>query len=212
MWFATLLQAPSAIDKASHDGSVALKPFLVLVPRLGVGNSYIILECSWLSVERCLMDEAFENVKGQIGFCGIWCGSCVVGNGTLRELTKRYEKIIRDHGLEGWGAGGFDFKEFGKGLASIGNLPLCPGCRKGGGRDNCEMKACVSDKGIDDCSQCAQPEACGHRGTLEMMRSGALRAGLMVKTEDVDRRELLERWAAELKGKWPCSILFQHGR
>ena len=41
-----------------------------------------------------LKAKAFENVQGQIGFCGIWCGSCVVGNGTLKELTKRYEEII----------------------------------------------------------------------------------------------------------------------
>ena len=50
--------------------------------------------------------------------------------------------------------------------------------------------------------------ACNHLETLQYMRTGALRAGLMVKMENVDRKELLEKWTAELKSKWPSRILF----
>jgi hypothetical protein len=64
------------------------------------------------------LKKAFENVREQIGFCGIWCGSCVVGNGTLRELTERCEEIIGAYGLEEWAPRDFDYKEFLKGLAS----------------------------------------------------------------------------------------------
>jgi hypothetical protein len=28
--------------------------------------------------------NAYENVMDQIGYCGICCGSCAVGNGALR--------------------------------------------------------------------------------------------------------------------------------
>ena len=147
-------------------------------------------------------------MKNQIGFCGIWCGSCVVGNGTLRELTKKYEEIIKGYGLEEWAPKDFDFKEFAKGLASIQTVPLCPGCRKGGGRDNCEMRACASGKEIADCNECDQPETCKNAEILEKMRTGALRAGLFVKTENVDRQKLLEKWTAELKSRWPSCILF----
>ena len=38
--------------------------------------------------------KPFGNVKNQIGRCGIWCGSCVVGNGTLKEMAKRCEHTI----------------------------------------------------------------------------------------------------------------------
>ncbi len=65
-----------------------------------------------------MTDKRFENVKDQIGFCGIWCGSCVVGNGALRELTKRYEQVIQAYGLQEWGPKDFDFKEFKKALSS----------------------------------------------------------------------------------------------
>ena len=152
--------------------------------------------------------KPFENVKNQIGFCGIWCGSCVAGNGTLRELTKRYKEIIRRYGLKEWAPRDFDFTEFMKGLKSIETIPLCRGCLKGDGRPNCEMRACASNKNSNDCSQCDQPTACKNLEMLQEMRTGARRAGLFVKTENVDRQKLIEKWTSELKGKWPCCILF----
>jgi len=154
-----------------------------------------------------LKGNSFENVKNQIGFCGIWCGSCVAGNGILRELTKRYEEIIKRYGLEEWAPRDFDFKEFVKGFTSIQTMPSCQGCLKGDDRSNCEMRACASSKKINDCSQCDQPTACKNLETLKKMRTGALQAGLLVKTEDVDRQGLIEKWINELKSKWPHCIL-----
>lgn len=152
--------------------------------------------------------ESFENVKNQIGFCGIWCGSCVVGNGALRELTKKYEEVIKGYGVKEWGPKDFDFQEFMKGLTSIQNMPLCQGCLKGDGRPNCDIRICASSRKINDCSECDQPEACKNLEILEKMRTGALRAGLLVKTENVDQKKLLEKWIDELKSKWPSCILF----
>ena len=156
--------------------------------------------------------KAFENVKNQIGFCGIWCGSCVVGNGVLRELTKRYEEIIKGYGLEEWAPKDFDFKEFMKGLASIQAMPSCQGCLKGDGKPNCEIRGCASNKTIADCSECNQPTACKNLETLQKMRTGARQANLLVKTENVDRQELIDKWTAELKSEWPLCILFLPGK
>jgi hypothetical protein len=155
-----------------------------------------------------LADKPFENVKDQIGFCGIWCGSCVVGNGALRELTKKYEQVIEAYGLQEWGPKEFDFKEFMKGLSSIQAIPLCQGCLKGDGKPNCEIRTCASRQKINDCSECNQPATCHNAESLQKMRTGALRGGLLVKTETVDRRKLIEKWITELKAKWPSSILF----
>ena len=153
------------------------------------------------------ISASFNKVKHQIGYCGIWCGSCVVGNGTLRNLTKRYEEIIKNYGLETWAPKDFDFQEFKKGLASIQTIPLCPGCLKGGGRDNCEMRTCTSDKHLSDCSECDNPDACAHKSILEKMRTGAIRAGLFVKTDKTDRRALIQEWTTQLKNQWPNGIL-----
>jgi len=151
--------------------------------------------------------ESFENVKNQIGFCGIWCGSCVAGNGALRELTRRCAEIIGKYGLEGWAPKDFDYREFLKGLASIQAMPLCEGCLKGGGRSDCEMRICASNKNVEDCSECDQPANCKNLETLAHMRTGALHAGLFVKTKNDNRKGLLEKWTTELKAKWPGCIL-----
>jgi hypothetical protein len=151
--------------------------------------------------------NAFVNVKNQIGYCGIWCGSCVVGNGALRELTKRYKELIDAYDLKDWAPKDFDFGEFYKGLESIQNMSLCPGCVKGGGRDNCELRTCAKEKGLENCTLCQQFGQCKIE-LLEHMRSGARKVGLFVKNEDDDREEAIERWMSELKAKWPCCILF----
>jgi hypothetical protein len=151
---------------------------------------------------------AFNKVKDQIGSCGIWCGSCVVGNGTLKELTARYEKVIQDYDLENWAPKTFDFREFLKGLETLKATPLCPGCRKGGGWEECPMRGCVSKKRITDCAECGDPASCPHSASLEKMRTGSVRAGLFVKTQKGSQKKLVAQWAKKLKTRWPSCILF----
>jgi hypothetical protein len=153
-------------------------------------------------------NQVFNAVKDQIGFCGIYCGSCIVGNGVLRELTKRYHELTTAYGLKEWGPKNFDYDQFAKGLSSISTMPLCPGCLKGGGRDDCEIRACAQSKQVEDCGECSEPGDCAHSDLLERMRSGAEAAGIFVKRGTGERRELLEEWVVELRQRWPCRILF----
>ncbi len=151
--------------------------------------------------------KAFENVKNQIGHCGLWCGSCIVGNGTLKELTKKYEHLIKGYGVSEWGAKDFDSKEFIKGLASIQNLPVCAGCLKGGGNDECRIRPCASEKGICDCSECKEPTTCKNQEALQKVRSGALAVGMLLKTDKADQAELIEKWTAEIRSKFPHCVI-----
>ena len=143
-----------------------------------------------------MQTEAFKNVKDQIGRCGIWCGSCIVGNGTLKELTKRYEQLIKGYGVNKWGAKDFDSEEFMKGLASIQNLPVCIGCLKGGGNDECNIRPCATKKGVSDCSECEEPETCKNAEELRKVRSGALAVGMLLKTSKGGQAELIKKWTA----------------
>lgn len=154
------------------------------------------------------MRNTFENVRDQIGFCGIWCGGCVVGNGTLRELTERYTALINAFGLPEWGPEDVAWQELRSSLDSIKSMPLCPGCLKGGGRDDCEMKMCALDRGLGECNECRDFAACPHSKTLHLMRNGAVKAGIPVKTADVEREAFMNRWQQEIKTKWPCCSLF----
>jgi hypothetical protein len=160
-----------------------------------------------------LKAKAFENVKNQIGYCAIWCGSCVVGNGILKELTERYGHIISGYGIDKWGAEdqGFDGKEFMKALQSIQGIPICRGCQKGGGAINCKIRACASSsKKLADCTECKEFMTCENREALQKVRTGAIHVDMLVKNENekASQQQLLEKWTAELKNKWPSRILF----
>jgi hypothetical protein len=159
-------------------------------------------------MEQNARTSAFENVKDQVGYCGIWCGSCVVGNGALSELTKRYKELLNVYGVLEWGPQDFDRQAFLQGLESIQGTPACVGCLRHGGRDNCEIRTCALSKGIDECSQCDTLATCEHTEILQHMRSGALAAGLFVKAKYADQQDLIDTWMPELKNRWPCRILF----
>ena len=136
----------------------------------------------------------------------------MVGNGTLKELTDRYEKVIRDYDLEHWAPKTFDFREFLKGLKTIRETPLCAGCRKGGGWEECPMRGCVTSKKISDCAECDDQAACPHSVSLEKMRSGSIRAGLFVKTRRGNQKKFISQWATKFKTRWPSSLLFSSDR
>jgi len=155
--------------------------------------------------------KAFQSVKNQIGYCGLWCGSCIVGNGTLKELTKNYEHLIQGYGINEWGATNFDGKEFMKGLTSVQALPVCVGCLKGGGNDQCKIRPCASNKKISDCiTKCDQQKTCINREALQKVRAGALSVGMILTTDqdrNVDRQQLIKKWTAQIKDKFPNCVI-----
>jgi len=130
-----------------------------------------------------------------------------VGNGTLEELTKRYEQLIRGYGVNKWGAKDFDSEEFMKGLASTQNLPVRVGCLKGGGNDECNIRSCASKKGISDCSECKEPETCKNVEELRKVRSRALAAGMLLKAGKGGQAELIKKWTAEIRNKFPNCVV-----
>jgi hypothetical protein len=148
---------------------------------------------------------AFENVKNQTGFCGIWCGSCAAGNGAMTELTRKYEDLVKKHNLEKWASKRFDFKEFAKGLACIQTMPLCSGCRKGGGSSTCKIRICALEKGLTDCSECDQLIACRNFEQLEKTNP-KIKEDLM-KLRGADRERTIEKWTDESRKRWPHCIL-----
>jgi len=146
----------------------------------------------------------FEDVKGQIGYCGIWCGSCAAGNGAIIELARGFDELVRKYELEKWVPKDFDFREFTKGLSSIQTMSVCPGCHKGGGSPECRIKVCASSKKIVDCSQCDQISKCTNFDNPTMKEE-------LMKNSGVNREELIYKWTNELKTKWPhCALFLQN--
>jgi hypothetical protein len=156
--------------------------------------------------------KAFENVKNQMGYCAIWCGSCIVGNGALKETTKKYEHIIDGYGIDEWGAAeqGFNGQELMKALKGIQNIPICKGSRKGGGNLSCKIRPCATNKRLNDCTECEEFMKCENREPLAKVRTGAFNVGMVIKTDKdkASHQQLIEKWTAQLRNKWPCNILF----
>ncbi len=150
--------------------------------------------------------DAFINVEDQIGHCGIWCGSCLIGNGTLKVLTERYEKIIEKYGMEEWAFKNCSFEEFKKGLLSIQSETSCSGCLKGGGRPNCEIRNCASSRDMIFCTDCNDYKKCENSALIQKMREGAHNADLLVKGKRIDRQEFLKKGISDLKKMFPCCI------
>lgn len=95
--------------------------------------------------------KAFERVRNQIGFCGIWCGSCAVGNGCLVGLSTGLRELLEAYGAPGWASVETGWEGFLKDLGTIGRTVSCIGCRSGGGRDDCEIRACALEREISFC-------------------------------------------------------------
>lgn len=67
-----------------------------------------------------MASEQNGNVKQQIGHCGIWCGGCLGGNGTVKDQTMLYQDTVEKSraAIEEW-----DFDP-GDGSLKIGNEEL----------------------------------------------------------------------------------------
>lgn len=157
------------------------------------------------------MRSAFDRVRGQVGACGIWCGSCAVGNGALHLLAERLSGTLETYGVEHWAPPDLDYPAFAAGLEAIRGIAHCEGCRNGGGRHDCEMRSCAASRGVRECAGCSNQTTCRHVEILTHMRDGARDGGLFVRAEARDDRALLSEWTARLKHRWPSCLLFLDG-
>ena len=153
-------------------------------------------------------DEVYENVKQQIGYCGLWCGSCAVGNGTISRLGKELKQMVTGYGVTSWGPKDINYDDLITALSTLESKVSCKGCRKGGGNDSCKMRGCAQKKKVADCFQCQDRVACEHKEELEHLREEAAKVKMLLKTEDSDNQPLIEQWQNELKMSAQGCILF----
>jgi len=150
-------------------------------------------------------DRPFERVKDQIGYCGIWCGSCAGGNGVPQELTKGYEEFVKRNQIDKWAPKDFDLKEFMKGLESIQRVKPCAGCREGGGAPECIIRACAEGKGYEYCYECGRLKDCDEFSSIEEGFPEIKKE--LQRLKGRGKETAIEDWTRELAGKWPSCIL-----
>jgi len=86
------------------------------------------------------------------------------------------------------------------------NVPVCPGCRKGGGREGCEIRGCAAERHLGCCGECRAVPKCRQTALLQHMRAGALEACLRVEECVTPAPGSLDLWAAEVRARWPLCL------
>jgi hypothetical protein len=70
-----------------------------------------------------------------------------------------------------------------------------------------EIRPCASEKKIRDCNECSEPEKCKNVEALKKVRSGALAVGMLLNKGKGDQAELIKKWTAEIRGKFPYCVI-----
>jgi len=65
-------------------------------------------------------------------------------------VAKRLLEMIKSTGMDKWFKDNFSWEEVLKALETFSGFS-CSGCKNGGGIENCEVRECCSEKGIDGC-------------------------------------------------------------
>jgi hypothetical protein len=91
-----------------------------------------------------------------------------------------------------------------KGLACIKAMPLCPGCKNGGGNPTCEIRICALKKNVVNCSQCDALIDCKN---FESMEQSNPKIKEELRKLNHDQKKAIEKWMSELKTKWPHCVL-----
>lgn len=146
--------------------------------------------------------EAFEAMKNQMGPCGIACGLCDLGNGTVAETAKKTKDYLQNYGVSQWaplvpGGSEIDFDKLFKSLDWVSNSIGCLGCEKGGGPPDCTIRKCAVERGYDICSECPDLEACGKFDWLGDY-GGTLR-GKLKGSKGKSKRKLIEEAIASIE-------------
>ncbi len=105
------------------------------------------------------------------GYCGLYCGDCSFGKGTIPDLARDLRKQLREFRFDQV-AQTIPFKEFRdypqcyEVLGALVKL-RCGGCRTGSRSKFCNVAECARRKGYEGCWECGEFGTCEKLGFLE---------------------------------------------
>jgi hypothetical protein len=110
------------------------------------------------------MESPFD-VKNQVGHCGITCGTCFLGNGSVANSAKQTLDYINMIGIKEWASlvpegSDLDWDETEETLNWMTKYAYCEGCERGGGPPNCAIRICAKEKEYELCNMCSELVDC----------------------------------------------------
>ncbi len=101
-------------------------------------------------------------------YCGLYCGGCEVRQGKVKGHADGLRRFLEHHPIGAKDAqltdedqSISDFDQFASVLDSLAKqYGSCKGCKEGGGRKDCKVRSCASDRGYTTCVDCIRMENC----------------------------------------------------
>ncbi|OGP72023.1 MAG: hypothetical protein A2Z73_03170 [Deltaproteobacteria bacterium RBG_13_60_28] len=97
-------------------------------------------------------------------FCGL-CDDCQLGDRGFLDTVARLQGYLSRFRANWWihcfpGEECFSLPELHKGLDWFRTHSECPGCKGGRGHEDCPIRLCAMDRGLDQCYQCPDLKPC----------------------------------------------------
>jgi len=105
------------------------------------------------------------DVKDQVSYCGVACGTCGQGSGRAEKSAKQLLKLIDEIEVKDWaphvrGGAELNWDATEKTLEWMTKYTGCRGCLSGGGSPGCAIRVCAREKGYSICNECNDLEEC----------------------------------------------------
>ena len=155
----------------------------------------------YFEVNMPCMNERPNSTENQAGPCGILCGSCPMGGGTIAEAAGRTRQNLADSEIPNWapfvpGGEAIDWAAVDLGLAWMETHGRCAGCENGGGPPDCTIRVCAREKGYDLCSSCEELEGCTR---FEWLRDqGQMIKDRLNENRGLSKEEYLKKMTAKM--------------
>jgi len=103
----------------------------------------------------------YEKEKDMIAYCGLYCRICDYYTDKIRNSARNLLEIVRRHRelkIFAETTKAYDFDELLRGLEWLAKElgPCIGGCRGGGGWEECPLRKCCIEKGVEFCFECSE--------------------------------------------------------
>jgi hypothetical protein len=148
------------------------------------------------------MKEALNGIENQVGPCGILCGACPLGSGTVAESAGRTRKHIEDCQIPMWspfvpGGETIDWAAVDRGLNWIQKYACCAGCQNGGGPPDCAIRICARERGYELCRSCGDLDGCNKFEWLK--EHGQEMKGKLKENRELSKEEYIKKMRSSFK-------------